>query len=115
MVFWPIYSSILPLGYWAEKNKPGCAPIRGFTLYEQVEHDQPGTPARIHSFAHEGDRAAMIEDIKRLKTQVDMVMVSMHWGIHFREAEIAMYQKNRSDMPPWMQAQMSSLDIMPIS
>lgn len=87
------YSSILPLGYWAEKNKPGCAPIRGFTLYEQVEHDQPGTPARIHSFAHEGDKAAMIEDIKKLKAQVDMVMVSMHWGIHFKEAEIAMYQK----------------------
>lgn len=87
------YSSILPLGYWAEKNKPGCAPIRGFTLYEQVEHDQPGTPARIHSFAHEGDKAAMIEDIKKLKAQVDIVMVSMHWGIHFKEAEIAMYQK----------------------
>lgn len=87
------YSSILPLGYWADKNKPGCAPIRGFTLYEQVEHDQPGTPARIHSFAHEGDKAAMIEDIKKLKTQVDIVMVSMHWGIHFKEAEIAMYQK----------------------
>ncbi|MDI7259376.1 MAG: CapA family protein [Thermodesulfobacteriota bacterium] len=87
------YSSILPLGYWAEANKPGCAPIRGFTLYEQVEHDQPGTPARIHSFAHESDKAAMIEDIERLKAQVDIVMVSMHWGIHFKEAEIAMYQK----------------------
>ena len=47
------YSSILPMGYWAETNRPGCAPIRGWTFYEQIEHDQPGTPARIHSFAHQ--------------------------------------------------------------
>lgn len=87
------YSSILPMGYWAEAHRPGCAPIRGWTLYEQVEHDQPGTPARIHSFANENDKAAMVEDIRKAKTQADIVLVSMHWGIHFKEAEIAMYQK----------------------
>jgi poly-gamma-glutamate synthesis protein (capsule biosynthesis protein) len=87
------YSSILPMGYWAEVDKPGCAPIRGWTYYEQIEHDQPGTPPRIHSFAHEGDKAAMIEDIAKTKAQADIVMVSMHWGIHFKEAEIAGYQK----------------------
>jgi poly-gamma-glutamate capsule biosynthesis protein CapA/YwtB (metallophosphatase superfamily) len=87
------YSSILPMGYWAQADKPGCAPIRGWTYYEQIEHDQPGTPPRIHSFAHEGDKAAMIEDIEKLKAEADIVMVSMHWGIHFKEAEIAGYQK----------------------
>jgi len=87
------YSSILPLGYWAESNKPGCAPLRAWTFYEQVEHDQPGTPARVHSFAHEADKAAMILDIQQAKTQADIVFVSIHWGIHFKEAEIAEYQK----------------------
>ena len=87
------YNSILPIGYWAEVNRPGCAPLRGFTFYEQVEHDQPGTPARIHSFAHAGDKVAMIADIKKAKAQSDLLMVSMHWGIHFVEAEIAEYQK----------------------
>jgi poly-gamma-glutamate capsule biosynthesis protein CapA/YwtB (metallophosphatase superfamily) len=87
------YSSILPMGYWAEPHRPGCAPVRGWTLYEQVEHDQPGTPARIHSFANENDKATMINDIGKAKAQADIVMVSMHWGIHFKEAEIAMYQK----------------------
>ena len=87
------YSSILPMGYWAEANKPGCAPMRAWTVYEQVEHDQPGTPARVHSFANEYDKAGMIEDIKRVRTQADIVMVSAHWGIHFKEAEIAMYQR----------------------
>lgn len=87
------YSSILPMGYWADVNRGGCAPIRAWTVYEQVEHDQPGTPARIHSFANEYDKAAMIEDIKKVKAQVDIVMVSMHWGIHYTESEIAMYQR----------------------
>jgi len=87
------YNSILPMGYWAEAKRPGCAPLRGWTFYEQVEHDQPGTPARVHSFAHEEDKAAMIEDIKKAKAQADLLMVSMHWGIHFVEAEIAAYQK----------------------
>ena len=87
------YNSILPMGYWADVNKPGCAPMRAWTLYEQIEHDQPGTPARVHSFAHEGDKRAMIEDIKGVRRRADVVMVSMHWGIHFTEAEIAEYQK----------------------
>jgi poly-gamma-glutamate synthesis protein (capsule biosynthesis protein) len=87
------YNSILPMGYWADINKPGCAPIRAFTVYEQVEHDQPGTPARIHTFANEKDKEAMIKDIKAMKNKADIVMVSIHWGIHFTEAEIAMYQR----------------------
>lgn len=86
------YSSILPFGYWADEKKPGCAPLRGFTVYEQAEPDQPGTPALIHSFAHAGDKAAMIKDIQKAKGQADIVMVSIHWGIHYKEGEIAMYQ-----------------------
>jgi poly-gamma-glutamate synthesis protein (capsule biosynthesis protein) len=87
------YNSILPMGYWAEANRPGCAPMRAWTIYEQIEHDQPGTPARIHSIANEIDKAGMIEDIKKAKARSDLVMVSMHWGIHFTEGEIAGYQK----------------------
>ena len=87
------YNSILPMGYWADAKRPGCAPMRAWTVYEQIEHDQPGTPARIHTFANEYDKAAMVEDIKKAKAQADVVMVSAHWGIHFKEAEIAMYQR----------------------
>lgn len=87
------YSSILSVGYWADANKPGCAPMRGLTFYEETEPDQPGNRARIHSFAHEGDKAALINDIKNAKSQADLVFISVHWGLHFKEAEIAAYQK----------------------
>ena len=87
------YCSILPMGYWADVSRPGCAPMRAWTVYEQIEHDQPGTPARIHTFANEYDKAAMISDIQKAKAQADIVMLSVHWGIHFKEAEISMYQR----------------------
>lgn len=87
------YSSILPQAYWADERRPGCAPMRAFTVYEQVEHDQPGTPARVHTFPHPGDLAAMEADIRAAKASADVVIVSQHWGIHFVRAVIADYQR----------------------
>jgi len=87
------YCSILPQGYWAEQRRAGCAPMRAHTLYEQVEHDQPGTPARIHTYPHADDLAALEEDIRSARSQSDAVVVSLHWGIHFIPAVIAGYQR----------------------
>jgi poly-gamma-glutamate synthesis protein (capsule biosynthesis protein) len=67
--------------------------MRAHTLYEQIEHDQPGTPARIHTFPHDGDLAALLEDIRKAKSQAAVVVVSLHWGIHFVEATLADYQR----------------------
>jgi poly-gamma-glutamate capsule biosynthesis protein CapA/YwtB (metallophosphatase superfamily) len=87
------YSSILPMNYWAEAARPGCAPMRAHTLYEQIEHDQPGTPARVRTFAHTEDLAALCADIRTAKQQADIVLVSLHWGIHFVRAVLADYQR----------------------
>ncbi|MFM6933231.1 MAG: CapA family protein [Novosphingobium sp.] len=87
------YSSILPQDYWATERRPGCAPMRAHTVYEQVELDQPGTPARVHTYAHREDLAAMEEDIRAAKAQADVLIVSQHWGIHFVRATIADYQR----------------------
>jgi poly-gamma-glutamate synthesis protein (capsule biosynthesis protein) len=88
------YSSILPHAYWADERRPGCAPMRAHTVYEQIEHDQPGTPARIHTYPHREDLAAMEADIRAAKAQADVVIVSHHWGIHFVRAVIADYQRD---------------------
>jgi poly-gamma-glutamate synthesis protein (capsule biosynthesis protein) len=87
------YCSILPANYWAEANRPGCAPMRAFTIYEPIESDQPGTPARIHTYANREDLAALCNDIRAVKREADMVVVSLHWGIHFVPAVIADYQR----------------------
>ena len=87
------YSSILPQDYWATERRPGCAPMRAFTHYEQIEHDQPGTPPRIHSWPHGEDLAALEADVRAAKASHDVVVVSHHWGIHFVRATLADYQR----------------------
>ncbi len=86
------YSTILPHSYWADERRPGCVPMRAHTVYEQIEHDQPGTPARVHTYPHREDLAAMQADIRAAKEQADVVVVSQHWGIHFVRAVIADYE-----------------------
>ncbi len=86
------YSTVLPQAYWADERRPGCAPMRAHTVYEQIEHDQPGTPARIHTYPHREDLAAMQDDIRQAKRSADLVFVSQHWGIHFVRAQLADYE-----------------------
>ena len=88
------YSSILPTGYWAEAERPGCAPMRALTAYVQVETDQPGTPARVHTFPDRADLAALRADVRAAKARADVVAVSIHWGVHFVPSEIADYQRD---------------------
>jgi len=86
------YCSVLPKGFEARTDKSGCAPIRASTYYEPVDW-QPGTPPRIITFANKRDLAAMADDIKRVRPLADVVIMSIHWGVHNVPGVIAMYQK----------------------
>lgn len=88
------YNTILPQAYWAEADRPGCVPMRAFTVYEQIEHDQPGTPCHIHTYPHREDLKALENDVRQAKSRADIVIVSIHWGIHFVPAVIADYQRD---------------------
>ncbi len=85
------YCSVVPSGFEARADKSGVAPVRATTSYEQVDW-QPGTPPRIISRANPDDLAAMVDDIKRLRQSVDVLVISIHWGIHYVPSIIAMYQ-----------------------
>ena len=87
------YNSILPQDYWATEERPGCAPLRGISAAVPKEHDQPETPVRLFSWPHPDDLDAMLEDIAQLRPQVDILMVSFHWGIHFIPKTLAYYQR----------------------
>jgi poly-gamma-glutamate synthesis protein (capsule biosynthesis protein) len=86
-------SSILPEGYRAAAGRPGCAPLRAHTLYQPIEHDQPGTPARTISHPHRNDLDELLASIADARAAADIVLVSMHWGLHMVEAAIADYQR----------------------
>ena len=86
-------NSILPDGYAATPDSAGCAPLRAHTVYEQVEHDQPGTPARIRSYAERTDLADLLAAIGTARAAADIVLVSLHWGIHMVRGSLADYQR----------------------
>jgi poly-gamma-glutamate capsule biosynthesis protein CapA/YwtB (metallophosphatase superfamily) len=85
------YNSVLPDEYEAREEKPGCAPIKVGTYYEPQEY-QAGTPPEIVTIPHEEEVEAMEEDIRRARAEADVVVVSMHWGIHHVPGMLADYQ-----------------------
>jgi poly-gamma-glutamate synthesis protein (capsule biosynthesis protein) len=85
------YCSILNSGYWADDHKPGIAPLRVHTYYEAFDY-QPGIPPAVVTVPYEEDLTAMRDDIARAKRVADVVVVSLHWGIHFIPKLIADYQ-----------------------
>ena len=88
------YNSILRPWDWAERNKPGCAPIRIHTFTELNEVNQPGTSCLIHTSPFLQDVEAMKDDVQRARKEADIVVVSLHFGLHFVRAKLAEYQKN---------------------
>lgn len=85
------YCSVLNEGYAAGPDRPGAAPLRVHTYYEAAEY-QPGVPPRIVTIPWERDVAAMVEDIAEARKSAHVVVISMHWGIHFIPRMIAGYQ-----------------------
>jgi Bacterial capsule synthesis protein PGA_cap len=85
------YCSVTPRGYEALPTRSGVAPARARTFYEQIDW-QPATPPKIWTIPYPEDLQAMVRDIERLRSQVDLLVVSMHGGIHFELGTVAMYQ-----------------------
>ncbi len=86
------YNSICFKGYAARADAPGCLPMRAWTLYHQTEPEQPGTPCEVVTWANKEDLKSLLEDVKKLKPQVDVLCMHIHWGIHHVPKTIAAYQ-----------------------
>jgi poly-gamma-glutamate capsule biosynthesis protein CapA/YwtB (metallophosphatase superfamily) len=86
-VFWPV-------GHAATADAPGCATIRAHTAYEPGRRalEMPGDPPLVVTWADPAELAAMRDDVARLRPQVDLVLVSCHWGVSGSAATLA-YQR----------------------
>lgn len=85
------YCSVVTPGTEAGRDKPGVVQIRINTAYE-VPGWQPGVAPRVITTANPAHLAAMVEDIKTLRPQVDVLVVCQHWGLHFVTSPIADYE-----------------------
>ena len=77
----------------AGTRQPGIAPMRAETLYKNVEPWNPGGEPEILTFPNADDLADLVADVKKLRSQVDVVVLSLHWGLTGRATQIPDYQK----------------------
>jgi poly-gamma-glutamate synthesis protein (capsule biosynthesis protein) len=87
------FCSVAPAGYYASANRPGVAPMRAITHYEPFEDDQPGTPPIVMTWPVKADLENLEEAVGEARAVSDVVVCSVHWGVHDLRAVIADYQR----------------------
>ena len=82
-VFWPI-------GAAATDNQPGVATILGHTAYRAPRriHEMPGAPAIVDTWPDKKELADMQASVAELRKQVDILVVSCHWGVSGSEETV---------------------------
>lgn len=83
------YCSAIPHGGEAGPEKVGIAPLRFRQYYEPRGLY---APIRIRSEADERDMNMIVEDVKALRREVDVVMVAFHWGVIWVPRAVSDYQ-----------------------
>ncbi len=85
------YSSIVREGYAATAKSAGVAPMRVHTAYENIDY-QAGAAPRVLTVPYEQDLANLLEDVAAAKKVAHVVILSLHWGIHYTPRVLADYQ-----------------------
>ncbi len=89
------YNCAGPKLTWATPEKPGNAYVHVVTAYE-LEHPTPGGNPTIYTFAEPRSLGVMIDDIQKLRSRCDVLVVCFHKGIGFVPAKLAMYEQQVS-------------------
>jgi poly-gamma-glutamate capsule biosynthesis protein CapA/YwtB (metallophosphatase superfamily) len=77
--------------FHAAVNKPGTVPLKIRTKFEWIDH-QPGIPPISYTTAHEEDLENILKDVKKLRPKVDVLVWSIHWGLHLMPVVLADYE-----------------------
>jgi len=90
------YCSILGPGTASASHQPcGVVPLRILTFYHpdfQRTAEHPGTPPKVFTQAVKDDLDGMRNDIKTVRSKVDVLLVSAHWGLVGKH-EVLDYQR----------------------
>lgn len=77
-------ASTLPPGYSAGPRRPGVAPVRArsrFLVDSVTLDEQPGMSPWVETEAVEEDVERACRRISEIRSEVDLIVVQMHWGI----------------------------------
>jgi poly-gamma-glutamate synthesis protein (capsule biosynthesis protein) len=78
------YTSIFWLyDHAATASLGGCATIKAHTAYEPDRRalEMPGAPPIIATWPDAAELSSMEDDVRRLRREVDVLIVSCHWGV----------------------------------
>ncbi|WP_276352189.1 CapA family protein [Cohnella caldifontis] len=89
------YNCVGPKSTWAAADKPGNPYLEIITHYE-LEHETPGGPPTVYSWATMRTLKAMEDDIRALRPLCDVLVVAFHKGIGHTPAKIAQYEQQVS-------------------
>ncbi len=74
--------TVFPYDHAAQIDRPGIAQVKVTTSYQPpVNLDKPGQPAYVKTHLDQESITAMRNNIAALRKQVDVVIVSYHWGV----------------------------------
>ena len=77
-------ATTVPMGFDAGPGRPGLAPLRvDFSLEIDTNFmvESPGAMPIVRTRVRTEEQKALCERIRRLKAQVDVAIVSIHWGV----------------------------------
>ncbi|KIW98489.1 uncharacterized protein Z519_00150 [Cladophialophora bantiana CBS 173.52] len=94
-------TTTLPNGAGAGRSRPGLAGVRVFSKFvvDSVTIDEsPGMAPFVETETYKPDEEILLKTIRHAKTQADVVLVAIHWGVPYgwvqnSQDEIATYQQ----------------------
>jgi poly-gamma-glutamate synthesis protein (capsule biosynthesis protein) len=86
------YTCVYPPGFEAGPTIPGCATLKIHNIYRE-EVGQPGTRPSVLTIADPEQKEAVLQDVRTARERADVLVVSMHWGIHALPAELTHYER----------------------
>ena len=89
------YNCTGPMGSWALPQKAGCAYVHVLAAYELDLPVIGGYPT-TYTFAEPGKLQEMIDDIRKLRSLCDVLVVFLSKGIGFLPVKLAMYEQQVS-------------------
>ncbi|HSB77812.1 MAG TPA: CapA family protein [Candidatus Methylomirabilis sp.] len=77
-------ATTVPMGFDAGPGKPGLAPLRvDFSLEIDANFmvENPGAMPVVRTWVRAEEQEALCQRVRRLKAEVDLALVSVHWGV----------------------------------
>ena len=87
------YNSVGPKDTWAAPDKSGCAYVNIITYYE-LDHATPGGLPTAYTAIELDSLEHMQEDIRQLRSQCDVLVVSFHKGIVHTPVQVMKYERH---------------------